>query len=538
MLKTTPLAALLLCVALTSQAQLSGFSSPQSRLGSEAKYFLRGTVIDAVTGVPIPHALVQINADRQHNVFTDGEGRFQINHLPQTQTLLTVVKPGYSTKGQGDYNPRRDMVSIGPDTQPIVLKLVPLAEIRGTITDNNGEILDAVPIKLYYFRLENGVRKRQEFRQVQTDDEGQYQFSGLPAGDYILSAGPAWKDLSDPFAPGNSAPFAYAQTFAPGVPQISEAGILHIAAAQHQQTDLSLGTARTFAIAGIVTGEVPGQWSLQFINSSGQQVAFMERKTGRDSFRARVTAGHCLVKAYANDHGNHFYGQADVDVSSDLSGIRISMSQVEVPIIVQRHSADSTQSENSTPPYLRLISLDPAHPDANSQVTGTPGNWKASIPNIEFGRYRVEMDNNSNWYPESLTYGGTDLLTEPLVIAPGSTQAIEMSLRNDTASMAVKVTRPTDTASFLVTVIAVPEQNPSRATVQRLSLGRGSESSNPDVYFSLPPGRYSVYAFEDSTSLEYSNPEVLRKFSANAATVNLQGKQPTNVTLSLIRSAE
>lgn len=276
------------------------------------------------------------------------------------------------------------------------------------------------------------------------------------------------------------------------------------------------------------------------MNNAGQSVAFAQRREGREGFRARVAPGPCLIKAsYTDNQGNRFYGQAQVDASSDLSGIRISLAQIDIPILVQRHSVfdNGSAQANDYPPQLRLISLDPTHPDAYSNVTGEQGNWKASVRNIELGRYRVEMNENGEWYPESMTYGDTDLRAEPLVVAAGGSQPITITLRNDISTLQVKVDPPPDKRTFQATVILAPEQDPSHAIARTFTIDSGPYGGS-QAYFSVPPGRYSVIAFEDAAGLEYGSAESMKKFSSGATTVTVQPRQHANITVALTRRAE
>jgi hypothetical protein len=334
---------------------------------------------------------------------------------------------------------------------------------------------------------------------------------------------------------------AYSQAFYPGVPEIAEAAILHLTAAKRQRADLSLNSARTFSVSGSLVGGIAARSSLQFVNSAGQEVSIAQRRDGPDIFRARVIAGPCLLKAhYTDEQGNHFYGQLELNVASDLRGLRINMGQTNIPITVQRVEQKETSPELrgasgrrfDAPVQLRLISLDAAHPDGSSEMKGGPENWSSAITNIEFGRYRVEMNEGQPWYAQSITYEGTDLRFEPLIIGSDASQPIEVILRNDSATLNVSVASALEQQSSQAVVIAVAEQTSTKPLV------RYSFDSKQALYFSLPPGKYSIYAFEDLTDLEYANPEVMKKFSSKATALELQPNQKSSVTTNLIRRTE
>ncbi|MCU1286435.1 MAG: hypothetical protein JWO13_2785 [Acidobacteriales bacterium] len=410
--------------------RIPGNSPSFARVSDSPIYTLQGTVLNSVTNQPVGHALVQVFGQTPRNVFSDSGGHFQFPNLPQMQTTINVIKPGFLQEGKGDTGGKIAQINVGPQISPVIVKLIPEAEIRGKITDKAGEPLDGVPVNLYFFLDQNGVQKKHLYRPTtQTDDAGEFQFTGLPGGDYLLAAGPSWKDLSDPYAPGSLTPFVYPQSFFPGVQKAEAGTVIHISTAQHARANFALPSGRTFAVSGSLVGGSPRNSFLQFVNTSGQEISIVQRREGLEGFRARLSAGPALIKAHSTDQqGNHFYGQSEVDVSSDLRGLRIAMEQVEIPVIVQRESSPAPNEERDAPPSLNLISLDPAHPDTSSQVTGEPGNWNHSINNIEFGRYRVQVNVTPQWYAESVTYGGVNLISEPLVVGPGGSQSIQIRL--------------------------------------------------------------------------------------------------------------
>jgi hypothetical protein len=524
----------ILFVYLAAAGQIRPGISPTP---DSAKYTVSGIVVDAVTEKPITHALVNLYGNGQHMVFSDGEGRFQFSDLTHQQVRLNAVKPGYLQQGQVEsWDSGRGMVTVGPDMPPLIIGLVPESEIHGSVTDSNGDALDGVRVQLFRFAFENGVRKRQNAGQVQTDEDGGYQFSALVPGDYMLSAGPAWKDLADPFKAGTTPTFVYAETFFSGVLDVSAATVLHLTPATHEKLDVSMNTAKSFVVSGTVTGGVAGQENLQFLNSAGEEMAVVQRKVGRNSFSARVLPGACLVKAFSHDtQGKRLYAQAEVNVSNDVSGLHLDLARIQVPIVFERISVATSPTSSDprgiAPPQLRLISLDPLHPDAWSENIDAQDHWESAINNIEYGRYRVEV-NDGQWYPSSITSGGNDLRSEPLVVVPGDIQPIEITLRNDVASLRVRVDSSEKENNSFIRVVVLPEQSPGRPIVQ--SLG----SLTQQAYFSLPPGRYSILAFQDPPELDFQNVDLMRGFMTKATSVDLQPQKQSEISVSLIRRSK
>jgi hypothetical protein len=170
------------------------------------------------------------------------------------------------------------------------------------------------------------------------------------------------------------------------------------------------------------------------------------------------------------------------------------------------------------------------------------------IENVLPGRYRVRVD-AARGYVSALTSGGVDLLKHPIVVASGgSTPAIEVTLRDDTAQIdgtvedaATKVFAAGLTNSGVPAfgrsvsfdpaayVYCVPlTDSPARYT-------EISVSAEGKFTYSLPPGAYRVLAFRHpQLDLEYHNAEAMRAYDSMGQVVRLVGGQRESLQLQLI----
>src|SRR6516225_9179467 len=127
-------AAVLLCLAwifvVSSQAQTGGGESDQG------PYALNGTVINSVTGEPVSGAYVTLSSERSGSTSTDVEGHFQFRGLPSSTATLSARKPGFFSEYDApEVYWRGKFLDVGPDMPPVVLKLIPKAEIVGQVYD-------------------------------------------------------------------------------------------------------------------------------------------------------------------------------------------------------------------------------------------------------------------------------------------------------------------------------------------------------------------------------------------------------------------
>lgn len=88
----------LLCSTLPAQGQLVPLgddgiqTQPAQALPSAT---VHGVVRNAITGSPLPRALVHLRGSFDAGALTDGDGRFEIPAVPLGVEELSVIKPGF-----------------------------------------------------------------------------------------------------------------------------------------------------------------------------------------------------------------------------------------------------------------------------------------------------------------------------------------------------------------------------------------------------------------------------------------------------------
>jgi hypothetical protein len=162
------------------------------------------------------------------------------------------------------------------------------------------------------------------------------------------------------------------------------------------------------------------------------------------------------------------------------------------------------------------------------------------VENAREGKYRVWVMPNRG-YVASATSGGVDLLHQPLVVGIGGASApIEITLRDDTATLGGTVSPipPTGGESNLygggVFVFCYPIESEVGRLVQGFAGADGKFSIQ-----NLPPGRYLVLAFSTpNQNLEYRNQEVLRQYESKGTIVTLGPGQKAEVKVSVLTEDE
>ncbi len=458
--------------------------------------------------------------------------------------MFSVIaqKPGYYS--QQDLGAGNRLMSIGPTTNSLVLKLIPQSAIWGRVTDSTGQPIERVPIRLTAKPLREGRKHWEPRGQQQTDEDGRYRFANLMPGTYYVAAGPSSDDTR--LLPGSEKPkTGYPSMYYPGVPDLVSASPIQLSPGQQAEADFSMTAGPVYRVTGSVAGLAPQQGvGLQFLSQSGDDLSLpvtFHSDTG--SFEVdSVPAGNYVVKVFSRSEATGaLSGQARVNVAANVENLHLILGPaISIPVVVRMDSrATSSQGTGpggiqGPPISVRLIPLDPTTSESYSIAhRSSPGAYSGTLQNVDPGKYSVDLIPQGGWYVQSAQYGQTNLLSDDLSIASaGQSYPMEIVLRDDSASLTGTV-KSSDGTPAQATVVAVPE--PASKVAAKVS--RSSPASG-FTFTGLAPGEYMVYAFDSADGLEYSNHDALQPYASQAAQVTLSPNQKTQVSLDLIRTGE
>jgi len=519
---------------------LAGFAGGQSDLvqqsapaPSDARYSVSGTVVNSVTGEPVRRALVQVYSEGTLPVLSDGEGRFEIDRLPESLTGIGARKPGYFSMQELDPSAPPATVNVGPNSQPVVIKLVPESVVFGRVQSSEGEPLEGVQIKLIAARIVNGRKRWESQNTTVSDEDGAFRFALLQPGSYYVEAGPGWQERL-PTRRGDSYAEGYPAAFQLGASEISTAAPLEVDPGQQVQADFSLKTEPLVRISGKIAGDAPGEnVNLQVMDASGDALPFpfeVEGETG--TFQARVLPGSYVLHAEApGDSGQSLTGDVPVTVHGDVTGIRLSLAPAVSVRVLTRFELSNRQIAAAVRKSAPSLGIHLVASEASTSVTsdhypdaGSEG--QTVFRNLKPGQYSIAFSNSGPWYVQSAQCGGTDLLREKLTVSAGvPLPPIEVVVRDDGA--AVTGTVMSDGHPAPGSVIAIPDRAPEQAILSQAGPDGRFQLSN------LAPGSYSILAFDSTDRLEYANPSALSSYLASASRVVLQPQQESEASVNL-----
>jgi hypothetical protein len=546
--RTLQIALLLCCLAKSTHAYAQSSSS-------ETVYHLHGTVVNGITGKPLARSLLQ-SGDHRIAVMTDSEGRFAVDLSVPAKTsgatnpnssghfgngfgngiFLMVQKPGYIPAEQITHLPLDETLS----STDVKLKLMPAASISGHISAAGADSAADVRVLLLLHQVDDDGRRgwlQSGFHN--TNSRGDFQFTNLQPGEYTIMTSewrgdqplpPQRTAITQQYPPvfyGDQQSLATAAKLQLHYGDIAQAEFhLHLAtyypvtvpvAAQSANSPVNARLTDDNAFTGFqlgynsrdgaVEGSLPnGHYSLLLSGYVPQQTfALMPLNVDgapvRTAAVALAPAGKILVRIRTQ-----FTQQAS---GAQNAGGVISFS-------------GATNNARTMPLVQLLLRSEDSAGGYSGNSNLAPNSDEVVLQNIQPGSYFVHPQ-SFRGYVASMTSGGVDLLQHPLVItSAGTADPIDVTLRDDTATLTGTVTTASD-------------QPPQNARFSRSFAG-------PDGKFTvtnLVPGSYRVLAFRSmQRQIPYRDPEAMHQYDGKGSTITAAPGQQVTVAVSLLDDAE
>ncbi len=505
---------------------------------------LHGTVVNSVTHQPIARALVSIDQYAQA-MLTDNEGQFTFAGLPAGQISLTARRPGYASDEFGSAS--RETVNVANSTE-VTLELVPLAAITGELLFPGEDAPDSQQIQLLHQEIQNGRAHWAIFRSVEATSEGRFRFGNLPPGAYLVHVAASLDPVpAQPPRGSTRVRSGYVPAFYPGVRDIAGAGVITLAPGQQGDVKMQLTREPYYPVAIPVANNDEAR-SISFEVSSDSFLGLPARFSPQDGLvHIDLPAGHYLLEAQGQGQ-RAVSGEKEFDVNPD-SGSVSSRGAItllptnRIPVTVHAEFTHTTvppspvagtltsanqisltlQREGNGPgTHGRTPSL---QDDASSATTGI-----STLTGVAPGKYWVNI-NAFNGYVASATSGGIDLLQNALTVAlDGSASPIDVTLRDDTASLSASLASSLLPSSSTgahppIYLQLLPQSGPAVARTD------GFASDGTVTVSNLPPGSYLAFASTSRAQIEYRNPSVLAALSGKTQTVNLDPGGTAHLTI-------
>lgn len=475
-----------------------------------AHYAIQGTVVNAITGEPVRNASVALQAarlqDNNANLSADAGGRFTIPNLPVGDYTVFAAKPGYAPTAPVH-------VVVQSDKSDITIKLIPFGRITGTVVDDAGDPILNASVQLFRAAIQGGRRVIQPASHAVTNDLGEYHVASLPPGRYFVS-------VTAPPEPDGT---AYSRTFYGGGSDIGSASPLELQPGGSQRADVRMRPVRSFTVRGTIVNLPENLHPYLNIARRGSLLAANEGHatrvdpvTGNFEFSG-VTPGDWIVTAGCFDQGSQLFGSAEVVVSeSDAEGLIVAMQRAT-------DLSGTVRSEGGTAnPRQVYLALRPARDGSQPAMSASmKEDGTFSMTAVQPGEYILVARTQDPWYVKSVRTGGREIGGGPFTVTSSGDGPIEITLATGGGQIRGTVVDGSTPVLESFVLLLGPGQE---RTIRLDATGQFQVGS-------LAPGEYTAYAFTDLSEIEYTNPDVMQRFSGSRISVTEGAKQQTELKL-------
>jgi hypothetical protein len=508
-------ASIVLLLALSLAAQLIGQSS--------RKFLVKGKVVNAVNGHPLPGAQLWIgSADdfdaTQQMMRSMDDGGFAFTVSEAGKYFMLGEARGFRRQGFEQHGMYVSAVAVGPGvgSENLIFRLRPDGRILGTVVDDDHEPVPSATVYLFRTDASGGLRQTYLATQTATDDRGMYRVAHLEPGCYylVVSAAPWFSNFVPTAEPENDVgatgqralEMIYPTTFYPGVTD------------QASATPIALNEGEDFTADFTLTSGPALRVRLNHLNSDPQR---QRAATLQESvFGLRINTG----------------SQREVPVGDSLEIRNVAPGRYVLDI----QSYDASQETRSR--VLDLMADTEVDPDRGATVPSIAGTVRMEgDPNVQTraivrlwnsrtnegveaqvgqkgkmvfdsdwitpGRYSVFAQSGQYSTIAILNAIGARVEGQTIEIAAGRRVQLDIVMAQNLSKIegvAQKEGKPFPGAMVLL----VPE-NPE----VNLPKFRRDESDGDGTFSLLDvlPGRYKVMAVEDGWDWEWGNAALLKK---------------------------
>jgi carboxypeptidase family protein len=534
-----------------------------------------GTVTNAGSGSPLEDAGVELSrvggaASESYIVATRADGTFSFQDVPAGDYRIAAARPGFLRAEYGQRGPGGNgltvTVAAGDQLKGFKIPLTEAGAISGRVLDRNGRPVANAQVQAFRLMPIGGLQLLDTVRAVLTNDRGEYRLFWLAPEEYLVMAIPIRGAVEDQLiktdgngsnftdrvrppagepilAPEADSPLPY---FYGGTNDPEAAARVRIRAGEDLGgIDIAIHPVTTYTLRGKVLN-LPARTTprSQLGDEPDFEIRLEPRKAPDIRFRNEMPNGLVTVDgnkgtfevrgvlpgeywAYArvvdySPGGQTRPARALVDIAGrDVEDVVISFSQgFDIPVHLVLEGPENQTLLARLMDSLRLW-VNPADGGRGMRAERAPdlppGTFIAR--NVPAGEYRVGWEiigGFSGAYYKTTSVEGVDR-PDSFRIDRAPTRPIEVVFAPATGTVTGNVTAPD------ATVVAIG--------------ARGSyyARSGPDGRFqitNIPPGDFTVYAWESIPIYTWQDPAVMQRAAGRGTRVHLD--DGSSVTVSIL----
>ena len=519
----------------------------------------QGTIIegqvlqaDSVEPVPIENARIELQNGPLDPIYTrsDASGRFRFTDVRPGQYQLTVMASGYVAMEFGQRaagQPGAKLtVAAGVPIAPMLFKLGRAATISGRIHDNDDLPLANVPVQAFRATFSAaGQRVLTPITFTRTNDRGEYRLYWLTPDEYYVSASPSAGRNGPAFTPLNpnlpdSRP-GYPAWLYPGVPDLLHAVPIRLKAGELRDgVDFRFTPMPTVNVSGTVIDQRTGSGAVaelflyqQGDIRGGNVLTALSDALGAFQFRGVASGTYTLNADSVPDNAQ---ASKTIDVpAKDLTNLNIVL---ETGISIRGRVAPDPEDPALSLPQLTVALIPGGSAQTQSDRTFEIKNVRSCrctvavlglaeglyIKSVQFGRSNAMTDSLPDPGEIRLTLSMNGVLAPitpgQIVIASDSKDSLDIVI--SAASGRIKGTA-TDAAGApfpAARVVLVPEEK--YRGIRPYYQVTTSDQTGAFSIRGIPPGSYSLFAWEVIENGAYYNRDFMRPFEGRGVPVVIE----------------
>ena len=569
-MKVLPAGLLWLAVAAAALSLQSPTSSA-AQTSTSARAVIAGIVTKDPGSEPVKKALIELIAESQsdggnYTALTGVDGGFHIENIVPGRYRLFVERTGYQ---EIDKHRRRSegrvlTLGAGQELKDLVIRLQAAAVVEGRVTDEDGDPMAEAQVAVMRQTFVAGRSHWEQVGAERTNDLGDYRIAGLAAGNYFVSVTPPPDFRSLIETTGNSAagvshsgavssekpvPSAYQTTYYPGTRDRGQAAPIQLHAGDDFPANFSLTPSPSLTIRGTVVNLPPGTTAAIMLQSKDFSLVLNGAEMHKDgSFEIRdVSPGAYTIFATVDNAATPMMARQSLQVASaNVDGMQLAPQAGGSIRGRLRMESSSAARPDPSQMFLLLRSAD-GEDDAISGVTigeGSPTlahvnadgsfEWK----NVSAGHYYVQLSDVSSmpdWFLKSVAAVGREAVDSGFSVGGGATTLDVLASSNGGKAEGLATNQKDEPVADAV-VVAVPEAR-FRSHPDHYRKASTDQSGRFSLR-GLPPGDYTVFAWESVDGEAYYNPEFLKSCEGLGKALRVSEGDRASVQLKTIPAVE
>ena len=541
--------------------------TPSSVAKGPSRAVIEGIVTKEPGSEPLKKAVIELIAENQaeggdYTAVSAADGSFRIVDILPGRYHLFAERAGWLEidKHRARSDGRVLTLAAGQEVKDLTIRLQAAAVVRGRVTDEDGDPLSNAQVTVLRQTFVSGRSKWEQAGAERTNDLGEYRVSGLPAGNYYLSVSPPpdFKSLieaagaaaKEPRAGADRPAMSYQTTYYPGTADRSQASPIQLRAGDDFPVNFSLTQSPSLSIRGTVVNLPPRSSASIMLQSRDFSLVLNGAEMHADgSFVIRDVApgAYTIVAAVENGPAPMLARQALQIASNSVEDLRLAPQPgawIHGRLRLEgRNGARSDASQI----FLQLRSADGSDDDTGifnlgdgfTHLTHLAADGSFEWNSVPPGNYYVQLagdsGTNGDLFLKSTMAGNREVGDAGIAVSGGAVVLDLVASANGAVVQGV-VSDERGAPVPNAVIVAVPDVH-LRGRVDHFRK-TVSDQSGQFVLRGIPPGDYSLRAWESVDGEAYYNPEFLRNYEGQGTALHVREGERKNLQLEVIPDPE